>query len=83
MNRKEANILRTIWDERRETLRAARQAQDTQLSASCYVSFGTYGIAVCKHREGRWQQKTVNNWRALSFEDFMTQLNAAEWEKIH
>lgn len=83
MNKQEKELLRSIWEERRETLRFARQAEDTQLSESCYVSFGTYGIAVCKYRQGRWQEKIVNNWRALSFQEFLERLADVPWEKMH
>ena len=82
MYKQEKELLKSIWEERRETLRDARQAEDTQLSESCYVSFGTYGIAVCKYRQGRWQRKIVNNWRALSFDEFLALYNAAPWEKM-
>lgn len=81
MNKQEKELLRSIWEERRETLRSARQSYDTDLSSSCCVSFGTYGISVWKYREGRWQRKIVNNWRALSFDEFLAQYNATPWEK--
>ena len=83
MSKEERAALAAVWEINRCRLADAKQAEDLELSPKCYVSFGTYGIAFCKYRQGRWQQKIVNDWRSLSFAEFLEKFNEAEWEKVH
>lgn len=83
MNTEERAALAAIWEDKRRDLADAKHAEDYEISAKCYVSFGTYGAAFCKFRQGRWQCKIVNNWRSLSFPEFLEKFEEAEWEKMH
>ncbi len=52
------------------------------ISSSCYVAFGIYGISVYKYKNKKWQRKIVNHWKELNWKQFIEKFNETEWEVI-
>ena len=81
MNKKDKEILALNWDMQRERSRRLGIKFSLDLSSSCYVEFGVVGLAIYKHRQGKWYRKIVNYWKELAFEEFMEAFEKAAWEK--
>lgn len=82
MNKHDFEIIKMNWDHQRERLRNAKYAETMDVSSSCCMIFGTYGVSYCKFRNGSWQRKIVNDWRALDFDEFIKKFEAAQWERM-
>lgn len=80
MNATEMAMLKEVWDNARVN-KGITYSEDMGLSDTCYVIFGTYGIAVWKYRKRKWYYKTVNDWHNKSFDEFKKDYKATEWEE--
>lgn len=76
------NHLEENWELFQEQLKESPNSLDYDLSTGCYVTFGTYGISVFKYERNHWYRATVNNWKQLSFDQFLEALASEKWEKI-
>ena len=82
MNKNDIKILKENWEFQKERLKNTEYKEAIDISSSCYVEFGIYGVSVFKYLKGKWNRKTINYWRELSFGQFMDKFNEAEWEEI-
>lgn len=82
MNNRDIEILKQNYERYRERLKNSRYKEDMDISSSCFVSFGTSGLTVFKFNRAkcRWKKKTINDWKNLSFDEFMKKFREAEWE---
>lgn len=39
-------------------------------------------MTVCKYKQNKWSSKTINYWKELTFEDFLSKFKTTEWEVI-
>lgn len=79
MNKHEKDFLKAKWEQMQKGLQYSLSAVDMDVSASCYVTFGTVGLSVSKYRNKRWIRKTVNDWKSLSFTEFMEKFEQEKW----
>lgn len=80
MNKHDKEILRQNWELKKAQLAGSKYQQSMDISSSCYVVFGTYGISVFKYRNGVWYRKIVGDWKSLTFDEFMEQFRQEAWE---
>ena len=79
MNNKEMDKLHDMWNSA-QVNRGIVNAEDTSLSDTCFITFGTYGLVVWKYRRNKWYRKMINDWHNISFAEFKKAYKAAEWE---
>lgn len=82
MNNSDIKILKENYERYKEKLKNSTYKEDMDISSSCFVSFGTYGLTVFKFNNSkcRWKKKTINDWKNLSFDEFMKKFKETEWE---
>lgn len=79
MNATEMTMLKEVWDSARVN-KGINQPDDMNLSVTCFVTFGTYGLVVWKYRRNKWYRKMINDWHNISFAEFKKAYKAADWE---
>lgn len=52
------------------------------VSKTCYIIFGTYGMSVFKCIKGRWGRKMVNDWRNKTHIQVNRELCKHTWEEV-
>lgn len=82
MNKGEKDFLKVNWEQMQKKLQYSLSAEELDVSNDCYVTFGTVGLSVFKYRNKRWVRKTINNWKKLTFAEFMAKFVQVEWEKV-
>lgn len=82
MNKHDKDLLELNWEIMRKNLKNAEYKHTFDISSSCYAEFGTCGIAILKYIKGKWQRKTINYWKELDFNKFMSKFNEEEWEMV-
>lgn len=82
MNNNDIKILKESYEMCKEKLNGSTYKEDIDISNSCFVSFGTYGLTVFKFNKAkcRWKKKIINDWKNLSFDEFMKKFKEKEWE---
>lgn len=82
MNNRDIEILKQNYEKYRERLKNSIYKEDMDISSSCFVSFGTSGLTAFKFNRAkcRWKKKTINDWKNLSFDEFMKKFRETEWE---
>lgn len=82
MNSDDIRILKLNYENYRQWLANVTYKKSLDISSSCYIDFGTYGLSVHKYdmSKQRWKNKIINNWKNLSFSEFMKEYKKSEWE---
>lgn len=82
MNSGDIRILKLNYENYRQWLANVTYKKSLDISSSCYIDFGTYGLSVNKYdmSKQRWKNKIINNWKNLSFSEFMKEYKKSEWE---
>lgn len=88
LSKNDLQVLRRNWDLMQERAKVLNFCFSLDVSSSCYVTFGTFGLTVFKYdykdyrknRRVNWYRKTVNGWKEMSFDEFLREFEELDWE---
>lgn len=81
MNKRDLEILKENYERMKSFLKDG-STDSMDISSSCYVQFGKYGLSCFKYQKSGWIRKIVNGWRDLTWEQFIEKYNDTTWERV-